>query len=215
VAKIILNGDGVEVGDRMPSSLLELVAAVEQQHLTRDWIVVEVKVDGKKIDSFTHPDGSLLALEEAQNVEITARKSSDILIDILVRFERYLERMIPGIELIIELFRSGEIQDANRHYRDAIEGIRVLIELLQNIRQTGMVQEEPISPDGKGLGDLAEDLKKTLEELLAAQAESDAERIADALEFELIEQLRNWRDSLPELRRIVEERGSRLPPQQP
>jgi sugar phosphate isomerase/epimerase len=115
--------------------------------------------------------------------------------------------MVPGVEQIVALFRAGEAEEANRNYREAIEGIRVLIELIQNIRQTGMVDEEPLSPDGKGLGDLADDLRKTLEELVAAQGEGDSERIADALEFELIEQLRNWRNSLPELRRLVEERG--------
>jgi hypothetical protein len=207
VAKIVLNGEGVDVGEQLPNSLLELVAAVEQKHLSREWIVVEVKVGGRRIESFTHADGSLLDWDEKQEVEITARKSSDILVDILTRFERYLEQMVPGVEQIVALFRAGEAEEANRNYREAIEGIRVLIELIQNIRQTGMVDEEPLSPDGKGLGDLADDLRKTLEELVAAQGEGDSERIADALEFELIEQLRNWRNSLPELRRLVEERG--------
>jgi hypothetical protein len=210
VAKILLNGEGVEVGEQPPNSLLELVAAVEQRHLSKEWIVVEVKVGGRKIDSFTHADGSLLAWDEEQEVEITARKSSDILIDILTRFERYLEQMIPGVAQIVALFRAGEAEEANRNYREAIEGIRVLIELIQNIRQTGMVDDEPLSPDGKGLGDLADDLRKTLEELVAAQGEGDNERIADALEFELVEQLRNWRKSLPELRRLVEERGGNV-----
>ena len=67
-----------------------------------------------------------------------------------------------------------------------------------------MVGDEPLSPDGKGLGDLANDLKGTLEELVRAQGEGAGEQIADALEFELIKQLYNWQESLPELRRIVE-----------
>jgi len=203
VGNVILNGADVEV-EEQPQSLLELVAAIEQKHLTKEWVIVEVKVDEDKIESFTYTDGSLLAYDPEKTVNITAKKSSNILVEILVRFESYLGRMIPGVEQIVELFRSGETEEGNRNYHDVIEGMRVLIELIQNIRQTGMVGEEPVSPDGKGLGDLANDLKETLVELVSAQGEEDSERIADALEFELVTQLKNWQGSLPELRRIVE-----------
>ncbi|HUX08801.1 MAG TPA: hypothetical protein VMX35_15990 [Acidobacteriota bacterium] len=203
MGNVLLNGAAVEI-EKQPHSLLELVAEVEQKHLTKEWIIVEVKADDDKIESFTYPDGSLLAYDPEKTVCITARKSSDILVDILVRFEGYLGRMMPGIQQIVALFRSGDSEEANKHYRDVIEGIRVLIELIQNIRQTGMVGDEPLSPDGKGLGDLANDLKGTLEELVRAQGEGAGEQIADALEFELIKQLYNWQESLPELRRIVE-----------
>ena len=205
MTKAILNGKTVTL-EGQPANLLELVAAIEQDHLPEDWIVVEVSVNGTKIEGFTHPDGSLIPYDAGGEVSITAKSRSELLIGILVRFEGYLGGIIPGIEQIIALYRSGELEEASKSYRDAIDGIRVLIELIQNIRETGMIGDEALLPDGKGLADLALGLKKTLEELVAAQTEGDSEKIADALEFELVDQLIKWRQAMPEMRRIVEAR---------
>jgi hypothetical protein len=203
VGKIVINGKQVEVAGS-PPSLLELVDEVEKKHVEKDWIVVEVAVNGERIEGYSGPDGVLTPYDPDADIDITAHSRVDLLVNILHRFEKYLERLIPGMKHLVELFRSGEEEKANRLYRDAIEGIRVLAELIMNIHETGMVSDAAISPEGKGLSDLAGDLKGTLEELVAAQTESDSERIADALEFELITQLETWQQAMPELRRLVE-----------
>ena len=207
MANISLNGKEVPL-ESQPITLLELVASIEQAHIPQNHIVVEVMVGGEKIESFTNPDGSLLAFDPEADVAISTRSRGELMVSILVRFERYLERLAPGLMQIVELLRADSVDEANKMLVDAAEGIRTLIDLIQNIRETGMIGDEPLGRDGKRIGDLAADLKSTLEELVAAQAEGDNDRIADALEFEFVSQVKSWQSALPEMRRIVEARES-------
>lgn len=203
MGKITLNGEPVEVSADKPS-LLELVAEVEREHIEDGWIIVEVTVDGKEVEGFTEDDGSLILYSSDQSVNVVTRKTSEIQVGILERFETYLKRLIPVLREIVGLFRSGQTELANKLYSEAVEGLLALIEHVQGIRGTLQLDEGGLTEDGRDLDDLAGELKGTLEELVAAQEAKDNERIADALEFELVDQLQTWCNILPELRtRII------------
>ena len=204
---ISLNGREIPL-ESQPITLLELVASVERAHVPENHIVVEVLVGGEKIEGFTNPDGSLLAYDPNSVVAINTRSKGELMVGILLRFERYLERLTPGLMHIVELLRSGASEEANKQLMDVAEGMRTLIDLIQNIRETGMIGDESVGPEGKRISDLAVDLKSTLEELVAGQVEGDNDRIADALEFEFVAQVKSWQVALPEMRRIVEARES-------
>lgn len=198
-----MNGREVSVTEQH-SSVLELVAQIEQEHVDEGWIIVEVKVGGESYNDFTLPDGSLIPYDPDLDVEVTSRKSSEIAIDILSRFDAYMGRLGPGIDEIVSLYRKGEVEDANRLYTHAIQGVTTMMELVQSVRNILQLDSSAVSVEGRDLDKMISELKETVTELVSAQTENDYERLADALEFEMTDQLGRWRKLLAELKQLSE-----------
>lgn len=203
VGKIILNGQSIGISE-YPTSLLELVALIEKEHIEEGWIVVELQVDGKAITDFTQPDGTLIAYAPEQRVEIATSKTSEIAGSLLGRFENYITKLLPGIEEVVRLYRSGENEEANRLYAIIIEGITTMIDLVKVTRNVLRVEEDALSPGEKSIEDYLSDMRDTVDELLAAQTDGDYERMADAMEFELLDNMKSWGEVIGHLKRLAE-----------
>lgn len=196
---VTLNGKPIPIEASIPT-MLELVAAVEKQHVPEGWIVIEVVVGGRSLTEFTGADGNLIPYDPLVKVDIVTRDLSDIVSSSLLEFEKYLERLVPGLSEIAGLFRNGQIDSANQLYIEAIDGIRVMIELLQGISKTGAIDFERKKYHGKNLVEMSEDLRKALEKLVTAQTSGENEAIAAVLETDMTEELSAWYHLMPLLR---------------
>ena len=203
MAKITLNGKPVSIAQQ-PPSLVELVAVVEREHIPQGKVVSEVKVGGETLGKFTLDDGSLIPYDPEREVEISTLSTSELITGSLKGFEDYLARLIPGLSAIATMLRGGDVEAGMKLYRDVIDGLKVLSELLGGMRRALKVDESALTADGKDLEGLLGELWETLQELVEAQSKDDYERIADAVEFELGERLKLWQEALPELQRRVE-----------
>ena len=203
MGKITLNGKPVSIAEQ-PPSLVELVAAVEREHIPRGMVVSQVKVGGERIDKFTLDDGSLIPCDPEQEVEISTLSTSELVAGSMKGFEDYLGRLVPGLKGIAKMLRGGDIESGMKLYRDVIDGLKVLSELLSAMRRSLEVDESALTACGKNLEELLGELQETLQELVEAQSQGDYERIADAVEFELGSRLKLWQEALPELRSRVE-----------
>lgn len=203
MGSIILNGDNVTIKEK-PPSLLELVAAVEKEHVPTGWIITDVKVAGESIDKFTLEDDSLIPYNPDTTVEISARDPSEVLSRSLDGFESYLTKLIPGVQRISELFKEDQIEQGNKLYIEAFEGIKVMIQLLQGIWMAGDVNLKKLSSTGLGFEDKIVALKEVLERLIEEQTRGNFARIADILESELLKELKVWQKVIPQLRELVD-----------
>lgn len=205
MGKITLDGKKITFSDQ-PTSLLDLVAQVEREHLQEGRLITEVSVGGEKHAELTLPDGALIPYDPVQDVEIKSRSTSEIASEILERFDSYMDRLIPGVDEIISLFRDGETEEGYRLYTHAIGGITTMMELVTAVRTTLDLDEQALIAGEGSLEELISDLKQIVEELVAAQTEADYERVADALEFELVDQLKRWREVLAYLKQMTDEK---------
>jgi hypothetical protein len=203
VGSILLDGKKLDDSFEVPS-LLELVAEIEEKHINKGWIVVEVSVDGNKLTDFTHPDGTLLPYDPESDVTIITRELKEIILTSIDEFEKYLSRLIPGLTEIAKLIKDGKPEEANVLYVEAIDGIRVMIELVQGMSATNTINYEAPRQDGKSLMQMTDDLKVIIQMLVEAQTNKDDERIAQLLKNELSRELTVWQEIMPSLRSEVE-----------
>jgi hypothetical protein len=202
VGKVILDGEVLKEKLDYPS-LLELVAYVEGSYINKENIVVEVTVNEERLSEFTFEDGTLIPYDPDCELTILTRPLKDILISSLDEFDRYLERLIPGLHQIAELFRANELDDGNKLYIDAIDGIRVMIELIQGISSSNTIDFMEPRYDGISLLDMSDMLKKSMEALVTVQSDGDYSRMADILDKELTNALTHWHKVLPLLKEEI------------
>lgn len=199
---IYLDGVKLEESYETPS-LLELVAAVEEAHVPKGNIIIEVVVNGDSLEEFTEADGTLLRYDPEAEIKIVTSSLNDIMAKSLIEFESYLTRLVPGLKDIATLFRGGSSEDANKFYAEAIDGVRVMIELIQGMSSSGSFDFNTKEYNGRSLLDMTEDLKVAVQRLVEAQASADDSEIAHLLESSLTEQLNGWLQIMPQLREKI------------
>lgn len=103
-------------------------------------------------------------------------------LEVLQTANEYMERLIDGINQCIEYYRVGELGSANQQILlviDGLEWVIKVIELTQDLR------ERPIE---------IIELQGILSEVVEGMKNSDITLIADLLEYEVIEQVINWKE---------------------
>lgn len=205
------------------TTILELVAAVEEQFVEQGHIIVEVMVDGRNVTDFTGEDGVLLPYDAAMAIAITARDLHEIMVTSIDEFEKYFDRLIPNLPDVAELFRQGHtfmkqveeleatgagdevkelraqaqgfLDEANQYYIDVVDGVRVMIELIQGMSGSKTIDFNAPDHAGRSLIELTSGLKETIQSLVDAQTKGENDRIAVLLESNLVTDLVRWRDA--------------------
>lgn len=199
---ITLNGNKLEGSFDKPS-VLEIVAEIEEGHIEKEHIVVEVIMDGKSIQDFTMIDGSLIPFSSDSDLNIITRPLKEILVSSIDEFCKYLERLIPGLSEVAQLFRSEAQDEANRLYVEAIDGIRVMIELIQGMSGNESIDFNAPREDGRSLITMTEDLKTVLQKMVSAQTNSESDKVAHILETSLVQELESWYMVLPAIKKSL------------
>lgn len=193
---VTLNGAKLEGNFEKPS-VLETVAEIEENHIDKEHIITDVVVDGKSIQDFTLIDGTLIPFSPDSDLKIITKPLKIILSSSIDEFCKYLERLIPGLQQVAQLFRSDNVQDANKLYVEAIDGIRVMIELIQGMSGNDSIDFNTPRIDGRSLIVMTDDLKSVLQHLVAAQANGENDKVAHFLETSLSTELEAWYQVLP------------------
>ena len=193
---ITLNGKKLD-GPFDKPSVLETVADIEENHVEKEFIITEVILDGKNIQDFTMLDGSLIPFTPDSDLEVITKPLKDILVSSIDEFCNYLERLIPGLHEVAQLFRSDNLEEANKLYVEAIDGIRVMIELIQGMSGNESIDFNAPREDGRSLITMSEDLKVTLQKLVTAQSNNENDKVAHIIETSLVEELQGWYQVLP------------------
>ena len=141
----------------------------------------------------------MLPYNPEDEISIVTKKLHEILLSSVEEFQKYLTRLIPGLKNIATLYRQGMEGEANQHYIEAIDGIRVMIELIQGLGSSKSLDFESAKYDGKSLMDLTERLKLSVQRLVEAQANEDTGKLAELLDNDISEELTLWSEVMPAL----------------
>lgn len=96
----------------------------------------------------------------------------------------YIERLLDGMRQCAEFFRMGELEDANKNILliiDGLEWVMDVITLTQDVREKAI---EVIQ------------IKEILDEIVEAMENQDTTLIADLLEYEVVENVKLWKNMI-------------------
>ena len=195
--KLLINGKE-ETLAFIGETLGDFIVHVEQGGVAQGNVVRSVKLNGQESSS----DSALTRhtpLSEIETLEVEVSTLSGIINKNIENADAYLLRLIPGIEKAVELFRTGNEQEANQFFINIIDGMDWLSQVLDMI-----LAAKKVSPDtvigGKSIEDRRASLVDFTQQMVDANKNKDWVLLADLLEYEILPYYKEWSDFLPQFR---------------
>ena len=181
-------------------TLGDFIVHVEQGGVAQGNVVRSVKLNGQE----SSPDSSVtrqVPLSEIETLEVEVSTLSGIIEKNIENADAYLIRLIPGIEKAVELFRTGNEQEANQFFIKIIDGIDWFSQVLGIIIAAKEISPETVVGD-KSVRDWQTDLVDFTQQMVDANKNKDWVLLADLLEYEILPYYKAWSNLLPHLRSL-------------
>ncbi len=166
----------------------ECLGAQRTEHL-----IAVLRVDGFELDQDEFDEARKLGLEGVSRIELDSRCCRAVGLDALESSAEYAGAVSRALAGVAEHFRDGAIEEANRLYVDALDGLDVLLHAIDLAARVLDVAETPL------LG-LARELQPWFAQLTEAHAREDWVTVADLLQFELGTRMAAWPGLIEEVR---------------
>ena len=195
--KLLINGKE-ETASCTGETLGDFLVYIEKGGVVQGNVVRSIKLNGQE----SSPDSSVTRktpLLEIKTLEIEVSTLSDVIDKNIENADAYLIRLIPGIEKSVELFRTGNEQEANQFFINIIDGIDWLSQVLDMILAAKAISPDSVF-DGKSIQDRRASLVDFTQQMVDANKNKDWILLADVLEYEILPYYQEWLDLLPQLR---------------
>lgn len=185
------------------STLNELMDLVQEKYAKNNEFFTEVLLDGVAVS-----DSNELALLQTpvgqyNQIDFTLKTSIELAFDALETCSAHLDTLMTKVKETAELYRANKIDQANQNFIEITEILNLFIELITTIHQTLKVESDTELSTGKTLQELEIHMLSVVKALLPAKEKNDIIMLCDLLEYELIDNLTQWKiTAIPDLKRI-------------
>ena len=115
----------------------------------------------------------------------------------------YVDYITIQIQKLISAYNSGETKEANDHFVEVIELMDLFVQLITKIYTVLRNGLKSLSFKDDGIQKLEIHLLSVMKALLQAKEKEDIIMLCDLLEYELIDNLTQWKIKvLPELKKL-------------
>ncbi|MGI4991334.1 hypothetical protein ACRXCV_01820 [Halobacteriovorax sp. GFR7] len=174
-------------------SLRQAITAIET-----DGISTNESITGVVIEDKTFPInevGELLdyTLEELGYPSLQIKNSYELAFEALEDCNRYINELIDKILITTDEFNKGNIDQANLFFADLIELLDLYVHLITRIHATARKANKEYFSDKEVIKNLEIHLFSVIKALIPARENNDIVMLSDLLEYELIDNLKQWK----------------------
>lgn len=191
--RIILDGIDKCVEDSCRDSIENIFKRINCEVSKTGRIVVEIFINGEKVREL-----SKFSVEEVEIIEINTKKPNILLLETLLELERYIDRFLYNIDLIIEALEFGQVSDAIDTLLEGINGLEWIFGVLEST-------EELLGMEENELDLIFEKANNVMAELIVALETKSYEDIKRELSFSLYGLLVEIKDRIPDLSHMAED----------
>lgn len=187
---LFLNGERTDIDTSDCANLAELIARAEGIHAGAEAsVVIAVEVDGRALPPEELASLEARRLDDVSRVCVERRPSREVARSVLEQGADYTGRITLAIATVVDDYRAGRIEQANRILADVLDSISILTGITYSIAGT-------LADEARTLGALQGEIHPWLEEMLDAQTGEDPIRIADVLEYEIAPRIGRWGEAM-------------------
>lgn len=162
-----------------------------------------LKIDGKMVDESSEPSYSMRYLSQVGKIEITTVDQLDLAFEALASAKAYIKKLISYCQLNGDNYKNGRIKEADKNFVHLVDGLENLTQLVMASQSILRGKYKGIHTNDSSLRIAQVRLVSAIEELLPAKKQNDHEMLADILNNELPEALREMADyGIPVLQRL-------------
>jgi len=165
-----------------------------ENHINKEHGIVKVIADDNDITNYITDKKTEKIDENIKVIKLYTKDPVSITKDGLNKAFELIEKLKIEIQNTADLYRKGEIQDASTKLVSILNAIKPITNFINSVGMSFSLNYSEIMFDSNlSLLDRIKSILSSLEELLSIQLKKDYVEIADYLEYQLVEDIEDWR----------------------
>lgn len=186
-------------------TLKDLMDHILGEVATEKEVITNVYIDGVEISLEEERKLSAHPVESFHNIDFTVKSSFELALETLDSCTSYIDIAIDKIRKLSFMYANNKSEEANNIFIDVIEIMDVFVQLISKIHSTIRIHLPDQQIKSKTIQDLEVHLLSILKALVPAKKRNDIIMLCDLLEYELIDNLTQWKiKAIPELKKLKE-----------
>jgi len=184
-------------------TLDELLPSLKENYMTEKEHLVELLINGNIINPALDNNFNSLSLEKIQTINIRTSSVSSIVLDTIHSFPTYIDQLIEQINTAVKFYSLEKTDIGHAALSGVIETIDVFIQLITHIHKSLEVQSDKKLSSGNTIKQLEIHLLSVVKGILTAEKKNDTVMLMDLLEYELKDNLTQWKiTAIPQIKRL-------------
>lgn len=182
--------------------LSDLFERTLNEKVPADYVISDLMVNGEFLN--LDDDDHLLVknVNEFNSIEFFTRSSLELSFEALDNAGQYIDFISDSIRILIDLYRNGDSQQAEQIFLNTIERIDLFVQLISKVCSI-LKKNYKTNFNEQIITDLEIHLLSIVKGLLPAKEKNDQVMLNDLLEYELLDNLTQWKiQAIPELRKL-------------
>jgi hypothetical protein len=168
-------------------------------------VITSISINGKELSEAEEGECLPNVVGGFNEIDFTVKSSVELAFEALDSCSSYIDVVVTKIKELNKLYSAGEYDRANYLFAEVIEIMDLFVQLMSKIHSTLRLSLKDKFIKTKTLQNLEIHLLSVLKGLVPAKEKNDVIMLCDLLEYELIDNLTQWKiKAIPELKRFKE-----------
>lgn len=168
-------------------------------------VLIGIVIDGKEIPIEEEEQFLSRAISEFNSVELNLKSSMELAFEALDSCSGYIDTISDQIRSLTQFYQEGEQQKADATFAEIIDLLDLFVQLIGQIHGTIRSRLGDEFQKSETIKSLEVHLLSVMKGLLPAKEKGDIIMLCDLLEYELIDNLTQWKiKAVPELKQYKE-----------
>jgi len=188
-----INRETLDLQQNESLTLGQALELIEQEGTKPNEAVTAVTINGQRY----HLEilGELLNedIDNLGNPEIEIKTNYEIAFEALNDCNGYIDTITAKIQEVVEFYNSNDHDQANMNFSELIDLVDLFIQLISKVHRTVKTFNPDFFKDNDTIRNLEIHLLSILKALIPAKEKNDIIMLSDLLEYELADNLAQWK----------------------
>lgn len=190
---VSINRNSLEIPEDKSISLLDAISLIEREGLRPTEVITSVIINGEKIPVDMLGEFSEIDLDLLNDPIIEIKSSIEIATEALNDSSLYIDTLSAKVLDIVQAYNTNELEIANYAFSELIDLIDLYIQLISKVHKTVKNHNPNYFKNNETIRNLEIHLLSVLKALIPAREKNDIIMICDLLEYELMDNLTQWK----------------------
>lgn len=205
MTQITINNKGIIKEFFESEQIQDIFNFITKSELKENHIITEITLDDKIFHIDEQSKWAKETINNFKTINFTTKSSIELALDALSSCSSYIDYLNTKILELTSLFQKNRIDKANETFNEVIEILDLFVQLIGRIHKTFQNHHKESISKAESIQKLEIHLLSILKALLPAKERGDIIMLCDLLEYELIDNLTQWKiKAIPELKKISE-----------
>jgi uncharacterized pyridoxamine 5'-phosphate oxidase family protein len=203
MVQIEINGNKIQHNLANNKNMYELLPIIKKTYLNENEQIMEIFINETKVLPKNKENLYGLPLDEVQVVSLSTSRDKSLILETIDSLPRYIDNLVEKTMLAVSFYNKEQIDLGHSVFEDIIENLDVYIQLISQIHQTLTIESDIKLDSQSTVKQLEIHLLSVLKALMQAQQKNDLIMLTDLLEYELRDNLTQWKISaIPHIKKL-------------